>query len=128
MSTNQKYLVPPVIYLESKDFTKSNNLKHFTDKTCVVMVQTNWCPACTAAKSHFQNFAATCDKSVACLTIDGGDDGGDEDSLKRIAIVSALKPAFEGFPDYLLFKNGKYVAGREIAGRTERHLNDFVSG
>lgn len=117
------YLLPPIVYLESKDFTKGkNDLKHFKNKTCIVMVQANWCGACQNAKPHFQEFAAS-NKNMVCLTIE--EDDKDPDSSKRLNIVKNLKPSFDGFPDYLLFKNGKFV-NKEINGRTKAHLEEFA--
>ena len=51
------YLVSPIVYLESKDFTNSGTLKHFKNKTCVIMIQANYCGHCTSAKPLFQKFA-----------------------------------------------------------------------
>lgn len=117
------YLLPPVIYLESKDFTPSGNLKHFKDKTCVVMVQANYCGHCTSAKPQFQKFAEN-NKSVVCLTIQG-DGEEDPDVEKMVKLVTKIKPSFQGFPDYLLYKNGKFVR-KEINGRTEASLIEFI--
>jgi thiol-disulfide isomerase/thioredoxin len=113
------YLVPPIAYLESKDFTKGINLKNFKNKTCIVMVQANWCGACQAAKPHFQEFASN-NKYVVCLTIEE-----DDKDPQRMDIVKKLKPSFEGFPDYLLFKNGKFI-NKEINGRTKAALEEFA--
>lgn len=102
------YLLPPIIYLESSDFTSTRHgvtLKRFKDKTCIVMVQANWCGACTAAKPLFQQFALKKPRDTICMTIE--EDGQDPDSERRIAIVTKLKPGFEGFPDYLVFEKGR---------------------
>lgn len=115
------YLLSPVIYLESKDFTPSGNLKHFKNKTCVIMVQSNNCGHCTTAKPHFQKFANK-NKSVVCLTIENDDSS---DGKKLLDIVEKIKPSFEGFPDYLLYKNGKFV-NKEINGRTEASLEEYI--
>jgi thiol-disulfide isomerase/thioredoxin len=116
------YLLPPVIYLESKDFTPSGNLKHFKDKTCVIMVQANYCGHCTSAKPDFQKFAEN-NKSVICLTIQGDDERPDVEEL--VQLVTKIKPSFQGFPDYLLYKKGKFIQ-KEIDGRTEASLVKFV--
>jgi thiol-disulfide isomerase/thioredoxin len=115
------YLLKPVIYLESKDFTNKLNLKDFKNKTCVVMVQSNYCGHCTTAKPHFQKFAEN-NKSIVCLTIE---DSNSDDSKKMVDVVTKLKPSFEGFPDYLLFKNNKFIP-KEINGRTEESLKEFT--
>jgi thiol-disulfide isomerase/thioredoxin len=117
------YLLNPILYLEIKDFTPSGNLKHFKNKTCVIMVQANYCGHCTSAKPEFQKFAQN-NKSVVCLTIQG--DGGDDPNNKDIVnLITTIKPTFEGFPDYFLFKRGKFV-NKDINGRTEADLEQFV--
>ena len=117
------YLLSPVIYLESKDFSSSGNLKHFKDRTCVVMIQANYCGHCTTAKPHFQKFAEN-NKSVICLTIQG--DGDDPDVKKMVNLITKIKPSFQGFPDYLLYKKGKLVK-KEINGRTEEALMEYIN-
>ncbi|CCV02319.1 Thioredoxin-like [Invertebrate iridescent virus 30] len=116
------YLLPPIIYLESKDFTSNGNLKHFKNKTCVVMIQANYCGHCTDAKPHFQKFANN-NKNIMCLTIEG--DGEDPDVKKMVNLITKIKPSFQGFPDYLLYKNGKLI-NKEINGRTEEALNEYI--
>lgn len=118
------YLQKPVLYLEPKDFTRSGELKHFKNKTCVIMAQANYCGHCSTAKPKFQNFAET-HPHIVCLTIQA-DSEKDEDNQTLMKIISSLKPSFEGFPDYFLFRNGKYV-DKEIEGRTEQHLEQFIS-
>ncbi len=118
------YLLPPVIYLESKDFTPSGNLKYFKDKTCVIMVQANYCGHCTAAKPDFQKFAEK-NKSIICLTIQGDEEEEELDIEKLMKLVTKIKPSFQGFPDYLLYKKGKFVP-KEINGRTQDSLVEFI--
>lgn len=117
-----EYLLNPILYLEPKDFTPSGNLKHFKNKTCVIMVQANYCGHCTSAKPEFQKFARN-NKSVVCLTIQG--DGDDPKTKDMVNLITLIKPAFEGFPDYFLFKRGKFV-NKDIVGRTEADLEQFV--
>lgn len=114
------YLLPPILYLESKDFTSSGNLKYFKNNTCVIMIQANYCNHCTDAKPHFQNFANN-NKSVVCLTLQGDDAG-----QKLNDLITKIKPTFNGFPDYVLFKNGKCIK-KEISGRTETALQEFIN-
>ena len=119
-------MLAPILYLEPKDFTSDGNLKHFKNKTCVIMVQANYCGHCSTAKPEFQKFARN-NKSIVCLTIQGdGDKVGDgQDSKAMMDLLTAIKPTFEGFPDYFLFKNGAFV-NKEIAGRNESDLEHFV--
>ena len=116
------YLLEPILYLEPNDFTSSGNLKHFKTKTCVIMVQANYCGHCTTAKPEFQKFAQN-NRSIPCLTIQG--DGEDPNAKHMLKLITTIKPAFEGFPDYFLFKRGKFV-DRDIKGRTEADLEQFV--
>lgn len=115
-----KYLLDPILYLEPKDFTSEGKLKHFKNKTCVVMIQANYCGHCTSAKPHFQKFAQN-NRSIVCLTIQGDDLNAKE----MLDLITSIKPSFEGFPDYLLFKRGKLI-DKEISGRTEADLQKFV--
>jgi thiol-disulfide isomerase/thioredoxin len=115
-------LTYPVAYLEPDDFTASGNLKNVKNKTCVVMVQATWCGACTSAKPEFQSFAELAD-DVLCLTIE--DDGEDPKREHMLGLVKKLKPSFEGFPDYLLFENGKCVP-KTIKGRSVHHLMELT--
>jgi len=116
------YLLPPIIYLEPKDFTDNLNLKNFKKKICVVMVQANYCGYCTSAKNDFQQFA-TSNKNVVCLTMQCDEESNGEKLLK---IAKQLKPKFAGFPDYFLFKNNKFI-NKEIDGRDIPSLENFIN-
>ena len=110
------YLLPPVLYLEPSDFTVNGDFKHFKDKTCVIMIQANYCGHCTTAKPDFQKFAEN-NKSIPCLTIQG--------DKKMVDLITKIKPSFQGYPDYLLYKNGRLIE-KEINGRTEASLEEFI--
>lgn len=118
------YLEHPVGYLEPKDFTSKLNLKNFNNKTCIIMVQANYCGYCTSAKQDFQQFAIEKknDKKIECLTIQCDEESNGEQMLK---IVKKLKPEFQGFPDYLLFKNNNLIK-KEINGRDITSLEKFI--
>jgi len=116
------YLLPPIIYLESQDFTSSGQLKAFKNNTCIIMVQANWCGACKNAKPAFQEFASK-NKNVVCLTVE--EDSSNPDSNKRLNLIKKIKPSFEGFPEYLLYKNGQFI-NKEINGRTVASLEEFM--
>jgi thiol-disulfide isomerase/thioredoxin len=120
-SYSEIYLLPPVIYLEPKDFKDNLNLKSFKNKICVVMVQANYCGYCTSAKSDFQQFAKS-NKNVVCLTMQCDEKNNGELLLQ---IVKQLKPEFAGFPDYFLFKNKKFIK-KEIEGRDVPSLENFA--
>ncbi|ABF82071.1 hypothetical protein MIV041R [Invertebrate iridescent virus 3] len=117
------YLVAPIRYLEYKDFNPDGTLKHFRNKTCLVMVQASFCGHCSSAKPAFQNFARK-HPEIVCLTVQGDDPVSD--SIDRLVkLISTIKPSFQGYPDYLLFRNGVLVP-REIDGRSEADLEKFV--
>ena len=120
-----KYLNKPVAYLETTDFDKHGNLIASgipRNIPVVIMLQSSWCPHCTSAKTDFQAFAHATEGSVFCATIQVD---GDRDSEKALGKrVKTLKPKFRGFPDYLLYKNGKRI-DRDIQGRSVPHLRDF---
>jgi hypothetical protein len=42
-----------------------------------------------------------------------------------VGLISKIKPTFQGYPDYLLYKNGQLVE-KEINGRTEASLEEFI--
>ena len=121
-----KHLYEPVYYLENGDFDEMGNLKNDNipkNMPVVIMIQTKYCPHCTMAKPAFQNFAELSEGKVFCASIEGdGDRPGEVELAKKI---SNFFPNFRGFPDYVLYKNGKLVP-RTISGRTEEHLFEFV--
>jgi thiol-disulfide isomerase/thioredoxin len=120
-----KYLNKPVAYLETTDFDKHGNLIARgirRDVPVVIMLQYSWCPHCKSAKPDFQVFANETEGDVFCATIQvDGDRESEKDIGKK---VKTLKPKFRGFPDYLLYKNGKRI-DREIQGRSIQHLRAF---
>jgi thiol-disulfide isomerase/thioredoxin len=127
LSHEPPYLLSPILYLESKDFTIKKHLKHSSlrEKTAIVMVQANKCGHCSSAKPAFQKFAEK-NKDIACLTIQCNMGNSTEEEKKLMNIVLELKPDFQGFPDYMKFVNGKYIR-EEISGRDEKALQKFVT-
>jgi thiol-disulfide isomerase/thioredoxin len=86
------------------------------------MLQSSWCPYSTSAKANFQTFADETEGRVFCATIQVD---GDRDSEKELGKrIKTLKPKFRGFPDYLLYTNGKRI-NRDIQGYSVQHLRDF---
>lgn len=117
------FLTKPIRYLEFKDFNNYNLKKEYSKgKTCVIMVQSNHCNYCTDVKPYFQEFSEK-HKNINCFTIQEDGDRGDE--IKMLELVSRIKPTFRGFPDYLLFKNGKFI-DKKINGRNVKALEEFV--
>ena len=113
-----------VAYLEITDFdTNTGNLINNDipkNTPVVIMVQSSQCGHCETAKPEFQSFAAK--GKVFCATIQA--DGERESERKLGKILTTLKPSFRGFPDYLLYVNGKRV-DTEISGRSVKDLQDF---
>ena len=119
------YLDKPVAYLEIQDFNQKGELIGEgipKDIPIVIMVQASWCKLCTSAKPEFQAFADATKGHVFCATIQvDGERKAEKELGKQIKV---LKPTLRGFPDYLLYKDGKRI-DREIEGRGVRHLRDF---
>ena len=116
----------PIGYLENHDFNSTGNLIN-TDIPknipVVIMLQTSWCPHCTNAKPAFQDFANKHKGKVFCATIQ--QDGERESERILGARLQQLKPTFRGFPDYLLYVNGRLVS-KEINGRGVEDLEEFA--
>jgi len=119
------HLVRPVAHLEDHDFDSQGNLVNPDiprDQVVVVMAQASWCPHCTTAKPHFQEFANKHQGKMFCATIQAD---GDRESEKKLGQrMKKLKPNFRGFPDYMLFVGGKRV-NKEVKGRNVEHLEEF---
>jgi len=121
-------LVKPIAYLEDMDFDSSGNLTNKDipkDIPVVIMLQTSWCPHCTNAKPAFQKFAEKHQGKVFCATIQAD---GDRESEKKLGkaerIKNGIKPNFRGFPDYVLYENGKNL-NKEIKGRSLESLEEY---
>ena len=93
------------------------------NKPVLVMVQAGWCPHCTHAKPAFQEFANQYKDEVFCATIEAdGERKSEKDLAKRINVII---PDFKGFPDYVLFINGK-PQSKKVEGRSVIDLEKFV--
>lgn len=115
-----------VAYLEDSDFDQSGALINPTipkNIPTVVFIQASWCPHCQHAKPTFQEFAIRMKGKVFSATIQAD---GERDSEKALGKrVKQIKPGFRGFPDYVLFVNGKRV-NKEISGRNMSDLMEFA--
>lgn len=122
-----KYLEFPVAYLETTDFDEQGNIINPsipTNLPVVVMAQATWCPHCTTAKPAFQEFVNKHQGKVFVGTMQADGDRPGEKGLSDL--VSKINPKFRGFPEYLLFVNGKFVP-KEIKGRGVADLEAFVA-
>lgn len=117
-------LYKPVAYLEDQDFDSQSNLVASIPKNVptVIMIQASWCPHCTNAKPAFQEFANKYKGKVFCATIQADGERASEKMLgKRL---NKIKPEFRGFPDYVLYIDGKRV-DKNIKGRSIQNLIEF---
>ena len=116
----------PVANLEDSDFDSQGNIinsEALQYPVVVVMAQSSWCPHCTNAKPAFQEFANKYGNKILVATIQADGERPSEKALgKRIA---SLIPGFRGFPEYALFKNGKFVTSK-IKGRGVSDLEEFM--
>ena len=126
-----KYLNRPVAYLEDNDFSQTGDIINPDipiHKPVVVLSQVSWCPHCVAAKPDFQQFADENEDEVFCCTIQAdGERSGEIKLGERAGKFKKIAGAEEsrGYPDYLLYINGKIVL-KEIKGRKVKDLEDFV--
>ena len=120
-----KYLDAPVAYLQDHDFDAQGNLIADIprDIPTVVMLQAEFCGYCTQAKPAFQEFCNTHNGEVFCATVQSdGSEPGEKELGKRL---SKIIPGFRGFPEYVLYKNGKRV-DKKISGRSVADLKAFA--
>ena len=122
-----EYFDKPVAYLEIQDFDKNTgnliNNDIPKDIPVVIMLQSSWCNHCKKAKPKFQEFANATKGHVFCATIQADGERKSENALGEI--VKTLKSSFRGFPDYLLYVNGKRVE-KEVTGRDVKNLREFA--
>jgi thiol-disulfide isomerase/thioredoxin len=122
-----KYLNKPVAYLEDSDFNSSGDLVNPLipkDKAVVIMIQANFCGYCTVAKPDFQKFADITKDKVFAATIQGdGKEPGEKALSNKIKLI---QPDFRGYPDYVVYLNGKRV-DKKIEGRGVDDLINFSS-
>jgi thiol-disulfide isomerase/thioredoxin len=112
----------PVAYLEDSDFDQQGNLLH--KGLAVVMIQASFCGYCNMAKPAFQEFANKTKGKVFCATIHGD---SNKPSVKALmARIKTIKPDFRGYPDYILYMNGKRL-DKQIGGRDLGDLYRFAN-
>jgi len=110
----------PVGYLEIDDFdTQSGLLKN--PVSTLVMIQANYCPACTQSKQEFQKLANNQMFEVMTIQIDG-----EKESERAIThILDKINPGVSTIPSYILFSGGKRIQYKG-SGRTASDLHRFV--
>lgn len=121
------YLNRPIAYLQDWDFDSYGNLinTHIPqDMLVLIMIQAGFCGYCTMAKPDLQKFAEQSAGKVFVATIQAdGNEPGEKELGKRLSVI---KPNFKGYPDYVLYKNGKRI-NAEIGGRSLKDLHEFVA-
>ena len=117
----------PVAHLEDTDFDSQGNLinpKALQYPIMVVMIQSSWCGHCKMAKPAYQEFAnKKYGTNILVATIQADGDRPSEKALGKR--VGNIIPGLRGFPEYALFKNGKFVTSN-ISGRGVSDLEAFV--
>ena len=120
-------LVRPIAYLQDSDFDSKGNLVNPDipkNKPVVIMIQASFCGHCVTAKPAFQEFANKNSGKVFCATIQGdGKEKGEDELAKRLDVIC---PDFKGFPSYVGYKHGKFVAVNN-EGRDVNSLEKFAS-
>ena len=117
-----------VAYLEYPDFDHSSkklvNPEIPKKIPIVIMIQASWCPHCVKAKGAYQEFALKNKGKVFCATIEADGERESEKELGKNA--SNLFSDFQGFPHYVLYKNGEQVL-KSIRGRSVKDLEEFAN-
>ena len=121
MSFNFKY---PVAYLEIGDFDHTNGMLigEFKTKPTLVMIQANYCGACTRSKPEFQKHAdSNPNFRLATVQLDG-----EKESERKVAsILDKISSNLTGIPVYILFYNNQKAVYTGTA-RTAEDLYMFV--
>lgn len=116
----------PIAYLVDSDIDEQGNLKNNEipkNTPVMLMVHSNWCGHCTAAKPAYQEFANKNKGKVFCTTIQAdGKEAGEKELAQRL---NKILPGFRGFPHYAVFYNGKLVKTHE-GGRSVQDLENCV--
>lgn len=114
----------PVAYLEIDDFDPASGMLKGVFKTTptLVMIQANYCGACTRSKPEFQKLA---EKNpifkLATVQLDG-----EKESERKVAnILDKISPNLSSIPSYILFVNNKKIVYSGTS-RTSEDLYKFV--
>lgn len=107
-----------VFYIESSDIN-GDSVKNMPGLG-VVMIQSAGCGHCTEAKPEFQKLGDMLQGSgVGVYTVQADTDP------KAAKAIAQMVPGFRGFPTYVLFRDGRYVATHN-GPRTADALMAFV--
>ena len=107
-----------VIYIESSDIN-GDSINNMED-VGVIMIQSAGCGHCVAAKPEYQKFGDMMKGSgVGVYTVQADTDA------KAAKAVAQMIPDFLGFPTFVMFRDGRYVATHK-GPRTADALAAFV--
>jgi thiol-disulfide isomerase/thioredoxin len=123
MSFNFKF---PVAYLELTDFDPASGMlvgEEFDKKYTLVMIQANYCGACTVSKPEFQKLADQKNLPFILATVQL--DGEKESERQVASILDKIYPNLSGIPSYILFGNNKKIKYTGTS-RTAEDLYKFV--
>ena len=115
-----------VAYLQDSDFDIKGNIinKNIPDNIpIVIMLQAEFCGYCTKAKPAFQEFADNNKDKCFFATIQGdGEEPGESELSEKL---SKFIPGFRGFPEYVVYYDGKFKEKYE-GGRKEENLQQYI--
>jgi thiol-disulfide isomerase/thioredoxin len=99
----------PVLYLEIGDFDPNSGMlvgEVSKNAHTLVMIQANYCGACTRSKPEFQKLANKNPPfKLATVQLDG-----EKESEKRVSsILDKISPNLSSVPAYILFSNNKKI-------------------
>ena len=116
MTTNE---FNKVIHLEVSDFD-FNKKEIKTNHKVIIMVQRSGCHHCTKAKPEFVKAKKQCGENAIFATI-----SGDQEPKLAEKIHQIIGKEINGVPEYLYFKNRKFV---KIYGdeRDSRSICNFI--
>lgn len=124
-----KFFERPVYYLQRSDFDENGNLVEpfLRNKKVIIMIQSNNCGHCTNAKPAFleaAKFVSQRDPNVVFATIQA--DGKERGEQELNELLGQIKPDFRGFPDYVLYLNGRRYDSNGPPGRDSRSIINYV--
>lgn len=113
----------PIVYLDNTDFDANGLLKY--KKPVIVLLQGNFCGYCTKIKPMYQDFANKHSNKILVATIQADSSFQQDQALNKR--INNIIPDIEGYPDFILFNDGKFISRFEENERTLQNLEKFIS-